>query len=646
MMVYTWYEVRWRLLLPYSPWISWIIPLIGCIFVPLFFKLGKRVGEAYSVAVIFLASVFALSMVPDVWGGRSWVESIPWIPTPKGFIEAGVLVDPLSVLMASIATFIGAWIMLYSVGYMAHEEGLPRYYFFMVFFIGGMTGLVMADNFLQLYIFWEIVGLCSYALIGFYYRKPEAAHAGIKAFITTRIGDVLMLVGIVILYAMFGTFKYSEITHALSHGLREEMISLPLLTLILVLIFGGAVGKSAQIPLHVWLPDAMEGPTPVSALIHAATMVKAGIYLTARLTLTVIPFEEFPPAMLHQWYQTVAYIGAVTAFFAATMGLVMTDIKRVIAYSTISQLGLMLAALGLASELGWTASTFHILNHSLFKALLFLAAGSVMHAVGTTNIDEMGGLARAMPITFSTSLIGALALAGVPPFSGFFSKDLIIEASLETGSLPIYLLITFTSILTFIYILRWIYKVFLAPPSHHNTHAHESPPVMTIPLIVLAAGATLSGIISEATHGFPEYLGINLHHSTSLTTLLTSAGIILSGAAVVYLVYFGRVMPPEVFRSRGFGYMLHKILVNRYYIDAFYYRIVDGFVSFSNVLRRRAEDGGIDRFNYLVADGVKGAVNILRNIQTGSSNINIGGLLIGLAILILIFLTLLYGGLW
>lgn len=633
-------------MLPYSPWLSWIIPLAGSVFVPLFFKLGKRIGEVYSVAIVFLASAFSLSMIPDVWDGRSWMESIPWIPIPGGFIEAGVMVDPLSVMMACIATFIGAWIMLYSVGYMAHEEGLPRYYFFMVFFIGGMTGLVMADNFLQLYIFWEIVGLCSYALIGFYYRKPEAAHAGIKAFVTTRIGDVLMLIGIVILYSLFGTFKYSEITRALTHGLEEGVLSLPLLTLILILLFGGAVGKSAQIPLHVWLPDAMEGPTPVSALIHAATMVKAGIYLTARLTLSIIPFEEFPPTLLNQWYTIVAYIGAVTAFFAATMGLVMTDIKRVVAYSTISQLGLMLASLGLASELGWVASTFHILNHSIFKALLFLAAGSVMHAVGTTNIDEMGGLARAMPITFSTSLIGGLALAGVPPFSGFFSKDLIIEASLEVGSIPIYLLITFTSILTFIYIFRWIYKIFLSPQKHNGGHhVHESPPVMTIPLIVLAAGATVSGIYLEITHGFTDYLGIKLKHGTGYITLLTSSIIILFGAFMTYLVYFRGRLPPERFRSSGIGYRLHKLLVNRYYVDDLYYRFVGWFVDSSNVLRKGAEDGGIDRFNYVVADGVKRTVNVIRNIQTGSSNINVGGIILGLTILILIFLTLLYGGL-
>jgi len=637
-------------LLPYAAWLCWIIPLAGSTLVPLFFKLGKRVGEAYSVTITFISSLFALSMIPDVWGGKSWTETLPWIPTSRGFVEAGVLIDPLSVMMACIATFIGAWIILYSVGYMAHEEGLPRYYFFMVFFIGGMTGLVMADNFLQLYIFWEIVGLCSYALIGFYYKKPEAAHAGIKAFVTTRIGDVLMLIGVVIIYAMFGTFKYSEVTHALSHGFKEGTINLTLLTTILLLIFGGAVGKSAQIPLHVWLPDAMEGPTPVSALIHAATMVKAGIYLTARLTLTVIPFEEFPPLMLSQWYQIVAYIGAVTAFFAATMGLVMTDVKRVVAYSTISQLGLMLASLGLASELAWTASTFHILNHSLFKALLFLAAGSVMHAVGTTNIDKMGGLAKHMPITFTTSLVGALALAGVPPFSGFFSKDLIIEASLESGHIAIYILITLTSVLTFIYIMRWIYKIFLGSPRFHvehsehgSHHVHESPPVMTIPLIVLAIGATLSGIYSELTHSFIDFFGLHLKHSTSLETLLTSAGVILTGALIVYLVYFSQKIPPEKFREGGLGKTIHRILVNRYYVDAFYYKIVDGFVGFTAVLRKWVEDGGIDRFNYLVADGVKGFVNIARNIQTGSSNINVSGLMIGIAILLLILLAIFWG---
>ena len=633
-------------MLPYAPWLSWLIPIAGSILVPLFFKAGKRAGEAYSVVLSFAASAFALSMIPDVWGGRSWAERVPWIPTPKGFVEAGVIVDPLSVLMACIATFVGAWIMLYSVGYMDGEEGLPRYYFFMTFFIGGMTGLVMADNFLQLYVFWEIVGLCSYALIGFYYKRPEAAHAGIKAFITTRVGDASMLIGIILLYTAFGTFGYHEVSKMLADGLSSGTISASFAVLALMLLFGGAIGKSAQIPLHVWLPDAMEGPTPVSALIHAATMVKAGVYLVARLTLTVIPLHELPPALISQWYLTVAYIGAVTSLFAATMGLVMTDIKRVIAYSTISQLGLMLASLGLATHIGWTAASFHILNHSVFKALLFLAAGAVMHAVGTTNMDEMGGLGRRMPITFITALIGALALAGVPPFSGFFSKDLIIGAALDAGALPVYLLITLASILTFIYIFRWIYRIFLAPPSSERVeHAHDPPPVMSIPLVVLAAGAAAIGLYSELTHGFMNYLGARIHAvSGELGVIATSAIILGGGAAASYLVFFGRIIPPESFRSGALGSMLHRLLVNRYYINSAYYKLVDGVDKLSDALRRYAEDGGIDRFNYLLADGVKGAVSIFRNIQTGSSNINIGGFIIGLAIIILIFLAILYGG--
>ena len=632
-------------MLPYAPWLSWLLPTLGSALVPLFFKAGKRVGEAYSVIVSFTASAFALSMIPDVWGGKTWTETVAWIPTPRGLIEAGVIIDPLSVLMACIATFVGAWIMLYSVGYMEHEEGLPRYYFFMTFFIGGMTGLVMADNFLQLYIFWEIVGLCSYALIGFYYKKPEAAHAGIKAFITTRIGDASMLIGIILLYVSLGTFRYTEVSKLLEEGLASGTLSLPFTILTLLLIFGGAVGKSAQIPLHVWLPDAMEGPTPVSALIHAATMVKAGIYLVARLIFTVIPLHAFSPTMLSQWYLTVAYIGAVTSLFAATMGLVMTDIKRVIAYSTISQLGLMLASLGLATHLGWIASAFHILNHSVFKALLFLTAGAVMHAVGTTNMDEMGGLGRKMPITFATALVGALALAGVPPFSGYFSKDLIIEASLEAGALPVYLLITLASILTFIYIFRWIYRIFLAPPSSEKVeHAHDPPPTMSIPIIVLALGAAFLGLSAELTHGFVGYVGLALHESSSLGVIASSAAILGVGAAAVYLVYFKRVIPPEAFRTGAITSKIHRLLVNRYYINYAYYRFVDGVIWFSGVLRRFVEDGGIDRFNYLVADGVKAGVNVFRNIQTGSSNINISGFLIGLAIIILIFLTILYGG--
>ncbi len=630
-------------MLPYAAWLSWVIPLVGSLFVPLFFRLGKKVGEWYSVAVVSVAAVFSISMIPDAWGGAAQVIRVPWLPLGgDAWVEASILIDPLSVMMASIATGVGALIILYSVGYMAHEEGLPRYYFFMLFFIGGMTGLVMAENFLQLYIFWEIVGLCSYGLISFYYRRKEATHAGIKAFVTTRVGDAAMLIGILLLFTTLGTFNYFEVGERLREALTAGNIGVGFVLLSMLLIFGGAVGKSAQFPLHVWLPDAMEGPTPVSALIHAATMVKAGVYLVARLILTVIPFEAFSPAMLAEWYATIALIGGFTAFMAATMGLVSNDIKRVIAYSTISQLALMFAALGMASEVGWFGGIFHLLSHSIFKALLFLAAGAVIHAVHTNNLDEMGGLRRYMPITFWTSLIGVLALSGVPPLSGFWSKDILIESALEAGNIPVYLLMVGASILTFIYSLRWLYKVFLAPPSPHIAEhgAHEAPKVMTIPLIILA-GLTLVVGFFEPLLG--DYTGIHVA-GPSMLTYLSSAAILLVGGGVGYLFYIGGMVRPEQVRATPIGGALHKLLVNRYYIDDIYYKVfVDGFDRLSSILLRFVELRVIDGFNYAISKATAAAVQVFRNIQTGESNINLSGFIIGIAILLLLFISLILG---
>ena len=276
-------------MLPFAEWASWLIPIVGSVFVPIFFKVGKRVGEVYSVLLGFAAAAFSLSMIPDTWGGNSIYRAVDWIPVPGGrTIELGVLIDPLSVMMACIATGIGSLILLYSVGYMAHESGLSRYYFFMTLFIGGMTMLVMSDSLLGLYVGWEIVGVCSYALISFYYNRHEARLAGIKAFITTRIGDVMLLTAILILYSRFGTISILGLRHTIEEAAKIGGEFYPVLILALLLAFGGAMGKSAQFPLHVWLPDAMEGPTPVSALIHAATMVKAGVYLVARFSMSLV----------------------------------------------------------------------------------------------------------------------------------------------------------------------------------------------------------------------------------------------------------------------------------------------------------------------------------------------------------------------
>jgi NADH-quinone oxidoreductase subunit L len=634
-------------MLPFAPWFSWVIPLIGSLLIPLVFRAGKRVGEVFAVAVAFAAAAFSISMIPDVYGlSKGIVIKVPWIPLGDGrFLEASLLLDPLSVMMASIATGIGALIVLYSVGYMAHEEGLPRYYFFMLFFIGGMTLLVLSENFLMLYIGWEIVGMCSYALIGFYNKRPEANHAGIKAFVTTRVGDALMLIGIVMLFIQFGTFSFTGLEKNMASSVEKGHASFQSLLLPLLLIFGGAVGKSAQFPLHVWLPDAMEGPTPVSALIHAATMVKAGVYLVARMVLTVIPFEAFPPAALSQWYLTIAMIAGFTAFFAATMGLVSNDIKRVVAYSTISQLALMFAALAMASETGLLGGTFHVLSHSIFKALLFLAAGSVIHAVHTNNLDEMGGLRSKMPITFWTSAVGVLSLSGVPLFSGFWSKDLVIESTLEAGNTVVYLLVVAASVLTVTYSLRWLYKVFLAPPKGHaSEHAHESPPVMTVPLIILAALSVAVGVTGPFfEENFHHYLGLHGEVKTGLTTYLTSAAVLLTGAGLAYVYYLGGVSSPENVWRAGIGAQLHRLLVNRYYIDAFYYRVfVNGLDRLGAALLKFVELKVIDGFNYALSKATVAFVQFFRNIQTGESNINISGLIIGLAILLLLFLRFLF----
>ncbi|MDW7978807.1 MAG: proton-conducting transporter membrane subunit, partial [Candidatus Caldarchaeum sp.] len=438
---------------------------------------------------------------------------------------------------------------------------------------------------------------------------------------------------------------FTGLEKAMHDSLGKGLVSTATLLVPLLLIFGGAVGKSAQFPLHVWLPDAMEGPTPVSALIHAATMVKAGVYLVARMVLTVVPFEAFPPAALAEWYLAIALIAGFTSFFAATMGLVSSDIKRVVAYSTISQLALMLAALGMASELGLFSGTFHLLSHSIFKALLFLAAGAVIHAVHTNNLDEMGGLRAKMPITFWTSAVGVLSLSGVPLLSGFWSKDLVIESTLQAGNVVVFLLITGASILTVAYSLRWLYKVFLAPPTKHTEHAHEAPPVMTIPLIILAAASVAIGVsgplFEEQLH---HYLGLHGKVSTSLTTYATSAAILAVGGGLGYIFYLGGVRRPEDVRSGPLGGMVHRILENRYYVDAFYYKVfVAGLEKAGAALLKFVELKVIDGLNYALSKATVAFVQLFRNIQTGESNVNISGLIIGMVLLIIILLRFLFG---
>ena len=582
-------------MLPYSPLLSWIIPLAGSFLMPILAKLNRRIRDWTPFLLVAVSSIFTFSMFPDVYNGYSSDTTVWWIPYFN--LTAGVLVDSLSVFMASLVSFIGALILLYSIGYMAEEEGLTRYYFFMLLFIGAMIGLVMADNFFQLYIFWEIVGLCSYALIGFWYKKPEAVKAGMKAFIVTRVGDLCLLIGILILYFNSGSFNFLALKNQLTTGLLD----VSLVTNVALLLFGGAIGKSAQVPLFVWLPDAMEGPTTVSALIHAATMVKAGVYLMARTT-TIFSFStSYMPSM--------ALVGAVTAFMAATMALATFDIKRVLAYSTISQLGYMFIALGVGSSKGWLASQFHLMSHAFFKALLFLCAGAVIHTLGTRDMRKMGGLRKHMPITFATFIIGALSLSAIPPFNGFWSKDMVLESAYMQGGYFGYLIFfigVVTAALTFAYTIRMIAFVFLGEESEFiknmDAKPREAPKIMITPLLILAFACLTSGFLqSPFALTFSQIITVgNVAAFTKIEVepLIYSLLSLLIGGLPAYLVYMKRIVPPQKITEKRFMSLVYKVLANGYYFDSFYNLVfVKGTALVSSKVRKLQT--GILNFNML-----------------------------------------------
>jgi NADH-quinone oxidoreductase subunit L len=573
----------------YASWLCWVIPFMGSLFIPLVAKFRRRSIGWYAVAVTFLSAVCTVLLIPSILGvhGEPQVYSIPWMPALD--INLSVLIDPLSTLMANIAACIGLLIMIYSVNYMEKEKATPRYFFFMLLFVGGMVGLVMANNLLQMYFFWETVGLCSYALIGFWYTRPEASKAGMKAFIVTRIGDIFLLLGILLLYVNTGTLNFLEIRNLIAAG----AVSVPMLTVSLLMLIG-AIGKSAQVPLQVWLPDAMEGPSPVSALIHGATMVKAGIYLVARI---YILFSLVTP-----WLTTITYIGGITAFLAATMALTSTDLKRVLAFSTISQLGMIMAALGIGTEFGWFASQFHVISHALFKSLLFLSAGVVMHITHTLDMKQLGGLRKEMPITFIVSIIGAFSLAGIPPFSGFWSKDTIFEAIILGNSLPLFILIFGTSILTAIYSIRWISMVFLGKKSEHLEHHHIHDPKLTItvPLVLLAAASCITGFLKTPLEHFLE-VPFEASFSGVVLASLTSAIILAVAVPAAYFLYFKK-RDVAVVSARSFlKNPLYLLVSNGYYFDAVYNKILSGVLGLSQVTYRVVEMSGLQQFPYAVA---------------------------------------------
>lgn len=521
---------------------------------------GRKIDKSSAIisilasAVSFCLSAYTLALF--LKGEQVSYTLFKWIIFGAASLNVGVIVDPLTCMMLLVVTTIGTLIQIYSIGYMKDDPRFSRFFAYMSLFMSSMLGLLLADNFITLLIFWEGVGLCSYLLISFWFERPAAARAGMKAFITTRIGDTGLLIGVFLLFFAAHTVYFRDLSTLTGTG--------PLFTVAALLIFCGAVGKSAQVPLHVWLPDAMEGPTPVSALIHAATMVAAGVYLVARCFALFLAHQ---PALI--W---VAYTGATTALFAATIAAVNNDIKRILAYSTISQLGLMMIGLGVG---GYSAGTFHLMTHAFFKALLFLCAGSVIHSIHTQDIRRMGGIFQKMKVTGTTFVIASLAISGVPPFSGFWSKDEILSETLHNGHPLLFTIAILTSLLTAFYMFRLIFMVLFGKP-RAELHPHESPRVMTIPLGILAICAIFIGLVGSpfTHHAFQTFISPGPHgeHGAAepnYAVMLSSTIIAALGIGMAYLFYMrGNKILPQMIRSK-FAF-LYTILTNKYYVDEFY----------------------------------------------------------------------------
>jgi NADH-quinone oxidoreductase subunit L len=562
-----------------------IIPLLplAAFIINILFGRALLKEKAHWVSTLAVAGSWVVSVMTlmDVISGKTLNENIyTWILSGNFKVSVGFLIDQLTAVMLIVVTTCSTLIHIYSIGYMHGDKGYYRFFSYLSLFTFCMLMLVMANNFLQLYFGWEGVGLCSYFLIGYYFDKKSASDAGKKAFIVNRFGDFGFGIGIFMIFLTFGTTYYDQVfSQAAGQALTRVNFlgfDVHLMTLIALLLFCGSIGKSAQMPLHVWLPDAMEGPTPVSALIHAATMVTAGVFIVARCNPI---FSLSETALI-----VVALTGAITSLFAATIGLVQNDLKRIIAYSTVSQLGYMFLACGVGA---YTAGVFHLYTHAFFKALLFLCAGSVMHAMGgELNIQKMGNLKKFMPVTYWTMLLASLSIAGVPGLAGFFSKDEILWLA-YSGASPVGRIVwatgTLVAFLTAFYSFRLIFLTFhggFRGTHEQEHHLHESPKSMTIPLLVLCVGAVAAGWV-----GIPHLLGGGAHftefmrpvlghaeghgtHAEEWMVMAISVAVGFSGIGFAYFMYVMRPELPGILTQRFQA--VHKILFNKYYIDEFY----------------------------------------------------------------------------
>jgi NADH-quinone oxidoreductase subunit L len=631
----------------------WLIPALPFIAFVLTLLVGKwwLKGSAHWIPILAMAGSFALSIAAfvQIRGAEHpfVVDYWRWIGVGKFQTTWGMQIDQLSAVMLLVVTGVGLLIFVYSRGYMRGDPGFYRFFAYMSLFAFAMLMLVTANNYLLVYLGWEGVGLCSYYLIGFFYHKQTAASAGKKAFIVTRIGDMGFAIGVLMIFVTFGTLNFTDVFGKVSAG----GVSSGALLAIALLLFMGAMGKSAQFPLHVWLPDAMEGPTPVSALIHAATMVTAGVYLVARSSVIF--------ASSHTALMVMGGIGAFTAIFAAIIGITQNDIKKVLAYSTISQLGYMFMALAVAA---WPAAIFHLVTHAFFKALLFLGAGSVIHSMGgEQDMRCMGGLARRIPVTYITFIAGALALSGIFPFAGFWSKDEILGKSFGAGVYILWVVGIGAAFVTAFYTFRMIFVTFWGKqtrsPSDTCARIHESPPSMILPLIVLAIASTLGGFLGlPGTYGVMQrflepvfapanaILGITEHGLSLLDVVLmiVSLGVALIGIALAWFIYiWGRDRDlAQLFATRLRP--IYNTVNNKFYIDEVYDAtvvrlVVDGSRRLYHGFDEKVIDGAVNGVGTIWS----GLGRAVRPIQTGRVQNYLLGMFVGLFVVVTAALFLL-----
>jgi NADH-quinone oxidoreductase subunit L len=635
-----------------------ILPYVGALVTIAMRKAG-RVKDFVAPVFALLSALFALMLLLPILQGQPLSifnsvipQSVPWISALG--LTMGVLADPYTAILTNVVAWVSLLIVIYSVEYMKDDSGTARYFFFISLFIGSMQLIVLSDNLLSLFIGWEMVGLCSYALIGHYWRDEtkdwvgtpgekalgeaqsySPSQAGMKAFVMTRVGDVAMLAGILILFYYAGTFNYHQL-FVKSPTWLPALAKNGLLVPVALLIFGGAVGKSAQFPLHEWLPDAMAGPAPVSALIHAATMVKAGVVLVARIAplfyFAILLSPSLSPSLITPFFVTVAWIGAFTAFLAATQALVGFELKKILAYSTVSQIGYMMMAVGLAGlstdfSQGLSAALYHLMSHAIFKACLFLAAGGLIHAADSKYISDMGGMRQKMKLTFAAFLIAVASLSGIPPFSGFWSKDAVLGVAWGAGQYGLFAVGMVTAGLTAFYSFRMLGIVFLGKQSQRlvqvegsGHHVHEPSPIMWVPYTLLAAASVVIGLAALAGQFIPSLnveASLESAANTYIQTLYPTSGLAISRpalsvpasgltglfvaigfftAAVLYITR--RADPRSAIGESGFMHGLYTFLEKRWYINAVYYRVfVDAPIAASRWLSETFDSRGFFRVN-------------------------------------------------